>query len=147
MIFTNAKASDIGELKKMWKDIFDDDISYIELFFEYKMKPEYTFVAKDSDNIASVVYSVCSPLLLEDGTIVPAGEGEGNIKYILNELFKEGYDGFISLEPHLGTFEGLADLELDDKMLNLPKGGEGTFTLAFNKLNKIIDDLKGSYKI
>lgn len=31
----------------------------------------------------------------QDGTIVPAGEGEGNIKYILNELFKDGYDGFI----------------------------------------------------
>ena len=72
-----------------------------------------------------------------DGTVVPAGQGEGNIEYILSELFKEEYDGFISLEPHLGTFDGLADLELDDKMLNLPKGGEETFTLAFNELNKI----------
>jgi len=78
----------------------------------------------------------------EDGTIVPAGEGEGNIDYILKELFKDGFDGFISLEPHLGTFEGLAALELDDKMLNLPKGGEGTFSLAFNKLNEIINNIK-----
>ena len=77
-----------------------------------------------------------------DGTIVPAGHGEGNIEYILSELFAEGYDGFISLEPHLGTFEGLADLELDDKMLNLPKGGEGTFTYAYNELNKIINKIK-----
>ena len=37
--------------------------------------------------------------------------------------------------------------ELDDKMLNLPKGGEGTFTLAFSKLNEIINDIKGSDKI
>jgi len=79
-----------------------------------------------------------------DGTIVPAGEGEGNIKYILSEFLNNGYDGFISLEPHLGTFEGLKDLELDDKMLSLPKGGEGTFTLAFNKLNEIIWDIQGS---
>ena len=77
-----------------------------------------------------------------DGTIVPAGHGEGNIEYILSELFAECYDGFISLEPHLGTFEGLADLELDDKMLNLPKGGEGTFTYAYNELNKIINKIK-----
>ena len=77
-----------------------------------------------------------------DGTIVPAGHGEGNIEYILSELFAEGYDGFISLEPHLGTFDGLADLELDDKMLNLPKGGEATFTYAYNELNKIINKIK-----
>ena len=77
-----------------------------------------------------------------DGTIVPAGHGDGNIEYILSELFDDGYDGFISLEPHLGTFEGLADLELDDKMLALPKGGEATFKYAYNELNKIINKIK-----
>ena len=73
-----------------------------------------------------------------DGTIVPAGDGEGNIGYIVGDLISNGYDGFISLEPHLGTFEGLADLELDDKMLSLPKGGEGTFTLAYDALKKYL---------
>ena len=68
----------------------------------------------------------------DDGTIVPAGAGNGNIKYIIDELEKDDYDGFLSLEPHLGTFEGLKDLELDDKMLKLEKGGEDTFTLAYN---------------
>ena len=77
----------------------------------------------------------------EGGSIVPAGVGEGNIQYILSELLKNGYSGFVSLEPHLGTFDGLADLELDDKMLSLPKGGEGTFTLAYNELIKIIESL------
>lgn len=33
-----------------------------------------------------------------------------------------------------------------DKMLNLPKGGEETFTLAFNELNKIIKEIKESQK-
>jgi len=77
-----------------------------------------------------------------DGTIVPAGQGEGNIEYILSMLFDSGYDGFISLEPHLGTFEGLAALELDDKMLDLPRGGEATFKYAYNELNKIINKVK-----
>ena len=74
-----------------------------------------------------------------DGTVVPAGYGEGNVEYILKELFAGGYDGFLSLEPHLGSFEGLANLELDDKMENLPEGGEGTFTLAFNALKEIVE--------
>ena len=82
----------------------------------------------------------------EDGFIVPAGAGDGHIEEIVRELVKEGYDGFLSLEPHLGTFEGLADLELDDKMLSLPKAGEGTFTLAHNELTKIINKVQEELK-
>lgn len=76
-----------------------------------------------------------------DDSVVPAGLGDGNIPFILKDLFANGYDGFLSLEPHLGTFEGLAALELDDKMLKLPKGGEGTFTLAYQSLCDILAEL------
>lgn len=75
----------------------------------------------------------------EDKTIVPAGAGAGNVKYILDELKKDGYKGFLSLEPHLGTFDGLADLEVDDSMLKLEKSGEGTFTLAYNSLKILLE--------
>ena len=75
----------------------------------------------------------------EDGEVVPSGYGDGNLEYILGELFNNGYDGFLSLEPHLGSFEGLAKLELHDKMEKLPEGGEGTFTLAFNALKEIME--------
>ena len=74
----------------------------------------------------------------EDGTVVPSGYGDGNVKFILDSLFAKGYDGFLSLEPHLGSFEGLAALEIDDKMENLPEGGEGTFTLAYNSLIELL---------
>ena len=78
---------------------------------------------------------------LEDGRVVPAGSGDGNVAYVLKSLFAGGYDGFLSLEPHLGSFDGLAGLELDDKMLNLPQGGEGTFTLAYRALEEIVDGI------
>ncbi len=76
-----------------------------------------------------------------DDRVVPAGKGDGNVPYILESLFKSGYNGFVSLEPHLGTFDGLADLELDDEMLKLPKGGEGTFTLAYDALISILKEI------
>ena len=79
---------------------------------------------------------------LSDGSVVPAGSGDGNIGYILDNLFACGYDGFLSLEPHLGSFEGLASLEIDDKMENLPNGGEGTFSLAYNELKAILNNIK-----
>lgn len=74
-----------------------------------------------------------------DGRVVPAGVGDGNVEYILTDLFENGYDGFLSLEPHLGKFAGLKDLELDDKMMDLPEGGEGTFTLAYRALAGILE--------
>jgi len=76
---------------------------------------------------------------MEDGKVVPAGMGDGNVEYVLKNLFDNGYQGYLSLEPHLGSFEGLAELELDDKMLDLPKGGEGTFTLAHRALCEILE--------
>ena len=78
----------------------------------------------------------------QDDKVVPAGVGDGNVAYILKELFDSGYRGFLSLEPHLGSFEGLAALELDDKMENLPKGGEGTFTFAYQALCSILEDIR-----
>ncbi|MBR4030889.1 MAG: sugar phosphate isomerase/epimerase [Clostridia bacterium] len=90
-----------------------------------KMRPyiEYLHI-KDSD---------------EQGNVVPAGQGEGNIEEIIKGLIADGYDGFISLEPHLGSFTGLDALENDDKMTKLEKSDEQKFVLAFNSLNEILE--------
>ena len=85
-----------------------------------------------------IEYMHIKDALSDGGRVVPAGMGDGNVKYILDELFSKGYEGYLSLEPHLGTFEGLAELELDDKMKDLPEGGEGTFTLAYNALKELL---------
>lgn len=88
-----------------------------------------------------IAYVHIKDALSEDGNVVPAGAGDGNVEYLLKSLLDSGYDGFFSLEPHLGSFGGLAALELDDKMMNLPQGGEGTFTLAYRALEEIIDKI------
>lgn len=38
---------------------------------------------------------------LGSGAVVPAGRGDGDIPLILSEAFKEGFDNFLTLEPHL----------------------------------------------
>lgn len=86
-----------------------------------------------------IAYVHIKDALVADGRVVPAGMGDGNVERILRSLLETGFDGFLSLEPHLGSFDGLKDLELDDKMLNLPPGGEGTFTLAFQALEGILE--------
>ncbi len=77
----------------------------------------------------------------EDGTIVPAGVGNGNVEFILKSLKEKGYNGFVSLEPHLGTFAGLENLETGDEMLKLEKSSVEKYELAYDALKKIIDRL------
>ena len=75
----------------------------------------------------------------EDGDVVPAGYGVGSLENIISELYKDGYEGFLSLEPHLGSFTGLAGLELDDKMTKLAQSTPEKFTLAYESLKKILE--------
>ena len=69
--------------------------------------------------------------------------GATSIQYfsILTKLSEKDYNGFLSLEPHLGSFEGLASLELDDEMLKLEKSDASKFTLAYTELKKILDKI------
>lgn len=39
--------------------------------------------------------------MLVDGSVTPAGEGDGQVKQLLKKLLESGYDGVLSLEPHL----------------------------------------------
>ncbi len=81
---------------------------------------------------------------LKNGDVVPSGLGEGCVYEILKALFESGYNGFLSLEPHLGSFTGLASLEESDKMLSLEKSSAQKFTIAYDALMKIIERIDGN---
>ena len=150
-----AKEHDVVLLHENEKDIYGDTVDRcIDLmkelhcdnfkavfdpanFVQCEQDAKYAF-----DSLKEYVeYMHIKDARMDDGNVVPAGIGDGSIPYILKSLFDNGYEGYLSLEPHLGSFEGLADLELDDKMLKLPKGGEGTFTLAYNALCDVLKDI------
>jgi len=76
-----------------------------------------------------------------DHRVVPSGYGDGKLKEILTELYNSGYEGFLSLEPHLGNFVGFADLEQDAVDPDLPEGGPKKFAIAVYALRKIIDEI------
>lgn len=58
-----------------------------------------------------IAYIHIKDALLEDASVVPAGQGDGHVAEILHQLDAEGYQGFLSLEPHLFDFAGLKELE------------------------------------
>lgn len=77
--------------------------------------------------------------LFSDGSVVPAGYGDGNVEYILRELFASGYEGFLSLEPHLTNFNGFADLENGEEVEKKQMDKKEAFELAHESLMKILD--------
>jgi sugar phosphate isomerase/epimerase len=52
---------------------------------------------------------------LDSGQVVPAGQGDGEVRETIAALRASGFDGFFSLEPHLaaaGTFSGFSGPDL-----------------------------------
>lgn len=70
--------------------------------------------------------------------IVPAGEGEGHVEEILGSLFAGGWRGFLSLEPHLVDFAGLAALEQDPVKRAALMDGEAAWGTALGALRAIL---------
>jgi sugar phosphate isomerase/epimerase len=54
-----------------------------------------------------LVYLQVKDALAADGTVVPAGEGDGELRETLTALRDDGYAGFASLEPHLTLADSL----------------------------------------
>jgi sugar phosphate isomerase/epimerase len=50
-----------------------------------------------------VEYVQIKDALAADGTVVTAGNGNGEVRETIRALRHDGFDGFFSLEPHLGT--------------------------------------------
>lgn len=87
-----------------------------------------------------IAYIHVKDALLKDGSVVPAGYGDGNVQEILGRLKADGYSGYLSLEPHLTDFTGFASLEQGGK-INRKLSGEEAFTLAHDALVKILEKL------
>ncbi|KAF1299613.1 xylose isomerase [Enterococcus sp. JM4C] len=86
--------------------------------------------------------------LFETGKVVPAGEGDGNVKEVLERLVAQGYTGYASLEPHLTIFESFTSLEKSGLSIDNNQGdGEKLFTLASDALKHIlVDEMNQEWK-
>lgn len=70
--------------------------------------------------------------MMADAHVVPAGEGDGQVRELLQALVQRGYRGYLTLEPHLqaaGPFGGFTGPEL--------------FHTAVAALNGLLADVEG----
>ncbi|ETA82369.1 sugar phosphate isomerase/epimerase family protein [Youngiibacter fragilis] len=97
-----------------------------------------------------IVYIHIKDAVTTDKENVVAGTGEGKVREILKAFIMDGYNGFLTLEPHLVLFDSLKDLELEEatEVIKDSKGLEGKdgyriqYEATLNILNEIMEDLK-----
>ena len=88
-----------------------------------------------------VSYVHVKDALFDGGRVTPAGWGEGHVSEILGKLKAAGYDGYLSLEPHLTDFNGLANLEKGGRAEKWSIDGESAWRIAADALKGILWEL------
>lgn len=108
------------------------------------------FVQGDEDTVAC--YEMLAPWIryvhvkdarYADHTVVLAGTGDGHLPEILRALKDSGYDGFLTIEPHLRVFDGLKALESTVQEQTVADGvyrdGIAAFTAQYRALCGLLD--------
>ena len=85
-----------------------------------------------------IAYMHIKDALYSDHSVVPAGKGDGKVKEILESLHKRGFEGFLSIEPHLWNFVGFAELENRKVEASTEDSGPEKFAIAAFALKKLI---------
>lgn len=83
--------------------------------------------------------------LYDGGVVVPAGEGEGNVKEIIERINKQDREIVLTLEPHLRVFDGFDKLEGNDST-KIPDGMYKThkesFKAASDAMHKLCEEIQ-----
>lgn len=87
-----------------------------------------------------IAYMHIKDALLENGAVVPAGQGDGHVGDILDRLAARADNMTLTLEPHLTVFDGLSALQ--DEKLNHKFSYPDKLT-AFNAAVSALKDMLG----
>ena len=71
------------------------------------------------------VYIQIKDAILATGEVVPAGEGDGQVPETVRALLADGYDGFFSMEPHLGSTNPLGGFSGADHFIRATRAFTG----------------------
>ena len=74
-------------------------------------------------------------------TVVPAGHGDGQIPEILRDIYKYGYRGVVSMEPHLYAQYRIPD-DAEEYVLKLDTGKKRSYAYAVQSIVKILETLE-----
>lgn len=149
-----AKGTGIVLLHENEKDIYGDtadrcfdlletlNSSYVKLTFDpanFVQCKEETYPKAYKLLRKHIEYMHIKDALFADGSVTPAGYGDGRLKEIIRDLYDSGYSGFLSIEPHLAEFSGLSALERCPSLKQKSGSDAERFGLAVEALNDILE--------
>lgn len=146
-----AKANHVVLLHENEKDVYGDMacrcLEIMKEFYGEHFKAVFdfaNFVQCEQNTVEA--YEMLKPYIAyihikdarwADAGVVPAGMGDGHVEELLKRLKNSGYEGFLSLEPHLSDFAGFSTLE-QQASRKKKMSGEEAFTLAYEALGNIL---------
>ncbi len=155
-----AKKYDVVLMHENEKDIYGDTAARCLDLMESISDPQFqsafdfaNFVQCGEDTEACwdqlheyVTYIHIKDAVSDDKENVVCGTGEGKIKEILDRAInQEGYEGFLTLEPHLVLFDSLASLETTDAKNiikeNKAKDGAEGYAMQYHALCDILNEI------
>ncbi|MCG7339616.1 sugar phosphate isomerase/epimerase [Staphylococcus sp. ACRSN] len=93
-----------------------------------------------------VEYIHIKDAVYKDNVNVICGNGDGEIQSILKQFFKNGYSGFLTLEPHLVVFDSIKDLEIEHSTETIQnvaaKDGAEGYQIQYEALLAILKQLE-----
>ena len=148
-----AKEQDVVLLHENEKDIYGDVayrcLNLMKKFYGDHFKCVFdfaNFVQCKQDTLEAyemlkpyITYIHVKDAIWETAEVVVPGTGDGNLKQIFTALDEAGYEGFLSLEPHLTVFDGFKDLENGEEVTKRITNQTEAFELAHESLIKILD--------
>jgi L-ribulose-5-phosphate 3-epimerase len=153
-----AKKSDIILLHENEKDIYGDTPERCLHLVKSINSPNFRLIFDPANFVQCGVttypdafimlseyvdYMHIKDAILSSKQVVPAGHGDGSIHEILRALDEKGYEGFLSIEPHLGDFEGYEQLEQGGNQGILKeKSGFDQFMLATDSLKSLLKGIE-----
>ncbi|MGN1122477.1 MAG: sugar phosphate isomerase/epimerase family protein [Eubacteriales bacterium] len=78
---------------------------------------------------------------IHDKGVVPAGMGDGNLKAILGDLYNRGYNGFLSLEPHLTGYTLPDEATCGELVMSFEDGAPRKFAYAHKALTELLAEI------
>lgn len=153
---TYAETKGITLLHENEKDIYGDSPDRCKALYEAMKSDHFKLILDPANYIQCgyepypsaynllkdyTVYYHIKDARAKDGAVLPAGLGDGRIGAMITDLKQANYQGFLSLEPHLGYFEGFSDLETETSQVDfVSKSGPDKFEIATAALRKLIEE-------
>lgn len=141
------------------KDIFGDIARRCKLIFDevgsthFKAIFDFANFVQCGENTQAcyellsdyIEYIHIKDAVYKDNVNVLCGTGDGQIESILTQIFKAGYKGFLTLEPHLVVFDSINDLELEHStetiQNSVAKDGAEGYKMQYEALLQILANI------